>query len=473
MDLRPYGKVYRDQRVVPHLSEATPRILVLTTEPLPVPGSATTGAGLRAWGLTEGLRHHGLEVTVATPLLPEQEAQPDLPAGYSHVRYFRRGQLGDLLHQVNPTVVVLQHWGLAAEVPELSVPLAIDLAGPHLLERLFWGSRQAEKDLEEKLAALRRADFATCSGYHQRHYFYPYLAMAGFDLRSIDFPVVPYGLPATDTQPMPLPDEPTFVYGGAFLAWQDPSAALDVLLEEMDTAGRGRLLFYGGSHPALDASGGRFSELAQRLSQHPRVEMRGWKPFDQLVQEYRTEGSVALDLMAWNPERELAVTTRTMVYLHCGLPVIYNDYAELSNLIREHDCGWVLSPDDPESLRQLLRRILTGLEPLEDKRAAALRAAVDHPHHRGIEPLANFCRAPQVREGKLEAALAVHLSQVEKTRLQEELSRLRHPSRGGLGSLLKRLVPAPGKILAPAVYLLCWPRAILLWLRLRKTTLKL
>ena len=40
--------------------------LILTGEPLPLPGRVTTGAGLRAWGLKEGLRCAGLDVWVAT-----------------------------------------------------------------------------------------------------------------------------------------------------------------------------------------------------------------------------------------------------------------------------------------------------------------------------------------------------------------------------------------------------------------------
>src|SRR5690606_28942268 len=107
----------------------------------------------------------------------------------------------------------------------------------------------------------------------------------------------------------------------------------------MDKAGRGRLRFYGGAHPSMDASGGRFVALYKTLQHHPRVELCGWKPFAELTAEYAEKGHVALDLMQRNPERELAYTTRTMVYLQCGLPVIYNDYSEISHLIRANDCG--------------------------------------------------------------------------------------------------------------------------------------
>ena len=40
-------------------------ILLVTTEPVPLPGLTATGAGLRAWALAEGLRSRGFEVEVA------------------------------------------------------------------------------------------------------------------------------------------------------------------------------------------------------------------------------------------------------------------------------------------------------------------------------------------------------------------------------------------------------------------------
>src|SRR5690606_28519228 len=107
------------------------------------------------------------------------------------------------------------------------------------------------------------------------------------DLQSDQFPVIPFSVPPIAPAGQPPPGaEPTFIYGGAFLAWQNPANAITWLLEEMDSADRGRLLFYGGAHPAMDASGGKFIGLYKKLQAHPRVELRGWKPFSELIEEY-------------------------------------------------------------------------------------------------------------------------------------------------------------------------------------------
>lgn len=374
-------------------------VLVITTEPLPVSNGLTTGAGLRAWGLAQGLSSRGFHVTIATPLEGDQAHAQAANATDNRVRYFQRTEMQRLLSDVKPDVVVMQHWGLVYALPPLECPLAIDLAGPHLLERLYWGNPDPQRDLEEKLAALRRADFITCGGIYQRHYFIPYLRMAGFDVRSDTFPVIPFSVP-----PHPLETEadmdaePTFIYGGAFLAWQNPERALRLLLEEMDRAGRGRLLFYGGSHPSIDASGGKFIDLYQYLKSHPRVEMRGWKPFWDLVREYAAEGHVALDLMQRNPERELAYTTRTMIYMYCGLPVIYNNYSELSSLIESSESGWCLDPEDEGEFRELVGSILRNPAIATAKRPRARDVANRQNWDATITPLADFCANPIKRQ---------------------------------------------------------------------------
>lgn len=377
-------------------------ILVITTEPLPVPGGLTTGAGLRAWGLAEGLRSRGYRVTIATPLEGDQAHTQAANPTDDQVIYFARPDLPNAIAAVAPDAIVMQHWGLMYQVPPTEIPLIIDLAGPHLLERLYWGTGDPRRDLEEKIHALSRADFVICGGEYQRHYFYPYLHLAGFDLTGDSFPVIPFSVgPEAPAGEPPPGAEPTFIYGGAFLAWQNPEKAITALLEEMDNAGCGRLLFYGGAHPQMDASGGRFVDLYRRLKNHPRVELRGWKPFADLAAEYAAEGHVALDLMARNPERELAYTTRTMVYLWCGLPVIYNNYSEISGLIHQHNCGWTLDSEDDAGFRAVVREILAHPDAFLPLRANARSAALAQSWDKTIAPLADYCARIENEPGAL------------------------------------------------------------------------
>jgi hypothetical protein len=416
------------------------RILILTTEPLPFPGLVTTGAGLRAWGLARGLESAGLTVEAAMPddhldgLDPERRAAVE-------PHCFSRARLGEFVRDRSPDGIVMQHWGMMRELGHVDCPLAIDLAGPHLLERRFWGSRSPEGDRAEKIEALRRADFATCSGRSQRFYFLPFLEMAGFDASDPALcPVIPFSADPT-LPPEGERDLACFVYGGMFLPWQDPSRALMTLLDTFGAVGRGRLRFFGGAHPTVDVSQGRFDRLVERLEslsqaddstelaevslRHAAVEMCGLRPFDELVVEY-CRAAVALDLMERNAERELAFATRTVVYLWCGLPVIHGDYTDLSPLIERYDAGWTLDPNDTARLREIVETILREPGLVRKKGQNARRLVAERlTWDKTIGPLAAWCREPKRREDKQIVAMREELRERRLAEVEKELASVR------------------------------------------------
>lgn len=407
------------------------KILLLTTEPLPLAGWPTTGAGLRAWSLGLALRGRGHDVTLLMPddaaagFKPAEGTAPPTREFPAWVETFSRRNLAGDARLRECDAIVLQHWGMARDLPELSVPLAIDLAGPHLLERRLWGSTSPEADLAEKLDALRRADFITASGHRQRLYFIPFLQMAGWETGGLDdlAPVIPYSL-VPDPTPAPARAD-RFIYGGFFLPWQDPTEAVEAVLTELDAAGRGELLFIGGAHPHADVSGGRFEPLLKKLQAHPRVKLIGPRSYDAYLALLR-EGGIALDLMARNAEREIAFTTRTVQYMACGLPVIHDNYSELGEMIERTGAGWTFDPGETDRLRALVRGILRDeVDVLGSRRAALALVQEELNADLTIEPLDRFCRAPCERAGKLRERLAFEERAVRSGKLEAELRETR------------------------------------------------
>jgi hypothetical protein len=432
------------------------KILVLTTEPLPFPGLVTTGAGLRAWGLARGLESAGLSVEVAMPeehldgLDPERRAEIE-------PHCFARPRVGAFVRRRSPDAIVMQHWGLMRELGPVDCPLAIDLAGPHLLERRFWGSQSPEADRAEKIAALRQADFVVCSGRSQRLYFLPFLDQAGFDLGDPSLcPVIPFSA-APNLPPEAERDPACFVYGGMFLPWQNPARPLTTLLETMEAVGRGRLRFFGGAHPSVDVSQGKFDALIERLSRHPSVEMCGLRPFDELVGEYGRAG-VAMDLMERNAERELAFPTRTVIYMWCGLPVIHSDYTDLAPLIERYDAGWVLDPADTTRLRETVEAILREPDVAPAKGRNARRLVAERlTWDKTIGPLAAWCLRPRIREEKHAAAMREEARERRLGELEADLAAVRRELDTLRGKWIFRLSQQRrvwGPILAPFAFLL-------------------
>lgn len=379
----------------------SPKILILTTEPLPLPGLPTTGAGLRAWSLGFGLRAAGLQNVQMAFAADSVRGKAIDTSAVPGVLTFERSRLDEFVEAQAPDAIVFQHWGFLNELKkDHGCPIAIDLAGPHLLERQLWSSPTPEEDLREKLTALSRADFVVSGGKFQRHYFLPFLVQAGHDPRQTLCPVIPFSLSPDLPEPAAARDCQTFFFGGMFLPWQDPEATLRTVVEALEEQERGKLLFIGGPHPAGDVSGGKFDELQDFLKQSDRVEMQNVMPFDEMLARLRHCGT-AIDMMPRNAERELAFPTRTVTYMWAGLPVIHNTYDELAEPIERGKAGWTFDTTDQKSVKKLIVRLLGHREDV--KRRSKNAQALVRKHYtwdKTITPLAEWCRDPKPREGK-------------------------------------------------------------------------
>jgi glycosyltransferase involved in cell wall biosynthesis len=420
-------------------SESTPRrVLVISPDILPYPGMPTVGSGLRAWSLGWGLRCLGHQVLFSMPkdalIGREKLAPPEIvELAWEH------DTLLDIVLAAQPDVLVVCNWPILALLPTdaLEIPIALDQHGPHYLERTYQKAGDPDENAREKVGALRKADFFTCPGRKQREYFQSWLEKAGWteQERQEQMGVIPISLSPDLPERNPA-GELTFVYGGVFLPWQDPSTALQVLVETMERRESGRLLLFGGKHPVHRVGTGVFDALVAQLEKSPRVTIAGMVPHEALIAEY-TRAHVAIDLMKRNPERELAFTTRTVEYLWCGLPVIYNDYAELSEYIREYNAGWTIDPENRGAIAAVLDEIFSAPDALSERAQNAQRLVRQClTWDKTIAPLDHFIRYPKRR---------LHDPTVEHVVMQKRNLGVRHLldeawfhyRRGGLGALWK------------------------------------
>jgi glycosyltransferase involved in cell wall biosynthesis len=398
-------------------------VLVVANDMLPYPGQPVSGSGLRAWGLGEGLRLRGHDVRYA---MPAASADSNTPRGPEGPLLYELPDLGNVLRASGAEVVVFQHWVAVGAAAGLDVPVALDLHGPLMIETAF--QRRPDVDPEElaraKLEAFRRADFVSCAGEQQRFYFLAWLLLSGGDVTGDAISVIPVSLPPEAPEHEWPSNEVNFVYGGMFLPWQDPSVGLLTLVSVLESEGAGRLDFFGARHPMYpDMETPLLDELERRLQDSPRVTVHGLWPRDRLLDHYR-KSFVAIDLMRRNSERELAFTTRTAEYLWCGLPVIYNDYGELTSMIRDYEAGWISSPEDADTLRELLRKIVHDPAEIRRRSANAHRLARERLNWaRTIDPLDDFCRDPLRRETSERSALVVGRDDADMWRDQLEALR--------------------------------------------------
>jgi hypothetical protein len=147
-----------------------------------------------------------------------------------------------------------------------------------------------------------------------------------------------------------------------------------------------------------------------QLATMPSVQMSGLLPHDALVERY-TRAHVAVDVMQPNAERQLAVPSRTVHYMWCGLPVIHAAFSEVAAVIREYEAGWVVRHDDPDGLRAVVTSILA--DPAEAQRRgenAARLARERFTWDVTVDALDRFVRDPDLRSARMSRATPLYAS---------------------------------------------------------------
>lgn len=381
------------------------KVLLFANDLMPFGSLPTSGGGLRCFQLMKGLEAHGVEVIASMPgftFLAEQHFD-DIPP--EQREYFWRWETQDnLVRRVKPDVVLFasnwDHFNLRADH---DVPIVIDLHGSRLIETTMWGNPVST---DHKVAVLARADCLLAAGTRQRSYFYGWLTQAGRVPRDEHFiRYIPISLGPELPQHVELDpggdETPHIVSGGGWFPWQNQSTAIFRACREVVARDRGIIELYGTPHetptvsPEEQAIRNVYRQVQKLAAESPRVKARGYVGRDRLVEVYR-HASVALEAMRYNLERELAFTTRTIEYLWCGLPVIYHNYGEISEHIREYDAGWVVDPEGESEIAAALDEIFCDAAAVARKSANAQQLVRDRfTWDKTILPLLDFLRHPK------------------------------------------------------------------------------
>ncbi len=400
-------------------SDLPKEVLVISPDVLPVGDIAASGSGIRAWALGKGLESRGHHVHFTMPAAALVGREEMVPAAYTQGAWTAEN-LQSIVDAMTPDVVVSCGWPNMTWLRRANVPVALDLTGPHLLERIYQRHLDPLTNAAEKVDGISRGDFFTCIGERQRHYFISWLAQAGVDLDRImeRLRVIPYSLSPEQPehhwpQSWHAPENDIgvrFLYGGIFLPWQNPGPALTTVAETLEEQGTGRLEIIGGKHPFHAVHTGGFGPLVSRLLENPRVTISDLLPHDKLVERY-TRAHVAIDVMMPNAERELAFPSRTVHYFWCGLPVIHAEFSEVAPYIKEYEAGWVVPPDDPRALKRVLLSILADPDEAKRRGTNAQRLASElFSWDKTVTDLANFVKTPNLRPERMRRGYAASAS---------------------------------------------------------------
>jgi len=342
------------------------KALIFATDVLPCPGLPTSGTALRTFGFKSGFESQGCETRVCVPKMAfettwsKASAELRLELAQFEPYLFDHLNSDHLVYDYQPDFVYCGHWPAAHFTKRPDCPVVIDLAGPHLLERFYQGSGDYAGGIIAKLNALSSADYFIVSGNRQREYFTSFLIRAGIEELDQRIILAPMALPPIcPTRTRISGQEMKFLFAGIFLPWQDPSVGLKAVVSTLTRENKGLLRLIGGTHPTYPVPPGVYESLFESFKSSSRVSRSELLPLEKLNEEM-LQSDVAVDLMAWNLERELAVTIRTTTYLASGLPVIYNNFSDLSELIDKYNAGWTVNPTDEVAIGKVVSEILAN-----------------------------------------------------------------------------------------------------------------
>lgn len=359
------------------------RVVVIANDVVPGQGVPVAAAGLRAFGLAEGLRAHGFEVTLAVARhIVERTWRRRLPppAPRGTVAIATR-DLARYVATTRPRAVVFTNSHAVDGLGRTpGVRYVYDFFAPKMLELSY---RSANGFPREELAALRArklrglalADAVIVNGAKKVGYVYGWLTQTDRDVRSVPVEVVPMCVPPHLVERPPYRPVRLGV-AGYLQPWSPPGPWVQPVLRHVDD-GRAQLDLVVAAH--WGRIGGEPVPMHPAfgpLLSHPRVEAHTPMRFADF-RRFLDEVDVSVDLFEHNLERELAMVTRTVVALASGVPVVHPPFTEVSPYIRDYDAGWLVDPREEAAIDAALEEIVSFPEVLTEKRANARALAVD------------------------------------------------------------------------------------------------
>lgn len=355
--------------------EGKKRVLIVFHGQLPGAHSPAPGIALRAWTLGEGLRRHGVEVCYTSRRQDQRHPpEPGQPPVYP---FEGPAELQAIAERLAPSLILAVGADSMSWLRPLQIPIVLDLFAPRLLENQ-WETDDPAQETLAWLDALSRADYFIVTTQRARYLLLGQLPLAGVDCRSDRLLTIPLSIllpEASERQPPHrFTEHPLLVAGGVAWPWQDPRWALEQAVGVLKQHPNARLRLLRGAYP-LHAPGQQVQPLP--IDPTPPVEVEGMLPYADMLKLFETAWG-ALDLMAPNLEREVALSFRQLDALRTGLPLIIGAHAPLAPLIADFEAGWVVRHGDADALQQALAELLQGGRALERKSRNVQKLARKH-----------------------------------------------------------------------------------------------
>ncbi|MCA0345577.1 MAG: glycosyltransferase family 4 protein [Actinobacteria bacterium] len=439
---------------------ASSRVLVITGDVL---GAKMAGPAIRAWEMAKALRE------VCEVRLVSTQAST-LEHDDFHVSYADEAELRRQVEWCD--ALVFQGYTLSTFpwIRGTGKIIVADIYDPMHLEYLEQGkddsprkrTKMTEYISEVLNVQLELADFMLCASEKQRDFWLGQLSAVSrinplvYDrdpsLRSL-LDIAPFGIsntPAVQTrhaikgevEGIDLDDQ-VIIWGGGVYNWFDPLTLIRAVSQLVASHPKLRLYFLGVKHPNPDVPAMRMAAETMRLSDE--LGLTGthvffnteWVDYEDRV-NYLLDADLGVSTHFEHVETAFSFRTRILDYLWAGLPIVSTDGDTFAGLIKAHDLGAVVPPEDVDALAEAIESVLYSAErdaTSERVREFGLTMRWDHT----LGALIAFCQNPY------RAADRERRSSPVGKESKRAVGRLRHTTiwrhTEGLRLFIRKLIP--------------------------------
>ena len=408
--------------------------------------SVATGNSVRAYYLAKGLVDHGHQVTYTYPRelakFTSNEIDNSLP-GIRVTNFISKKELSRLIKNEQPDLLVVGYWELLDYLDEtIAVPIVLDVVAPRILEIMFQTEFDLDAETMHMLTLYRRADRFLVGNERQRHFLLPWLIMAGIDCRfEIPIDIVPISSQPCQERPPKQKDSLwRFVSGGVSWPWRNSEAWFDKIVTTLENEQlyKSELCLFSGKY-LYGNKGDNLSVEIEETHKKNVLRKHNLLAYGAMQQFLLHQSDIGIELADYNIEREYSQSFRIIEFMRAGLPVICNDYLEISSLIESYDAGWVVHSKD--ELPSLLQNILGDSSELERKSKNALRLIEEHFNYlQTIRPVIDYALKPNKIKRTLPiSAIASRNAIPSSGNAYNLLARIRSTIKQNAISLLKRI----------------------------------
>lgn len=396
---------------VPHLT----KVLVVTHDTL---GRKMAGPAIRALEIARTLHTHSSVRLVSV-------TESNLDGEKFPVLFVTEDELRKEVEEAE--VLIFQGFTLQSYpwIAETDAFVVADLYDPMNLEILEQnkGLSETEQAHANRIATealtrqLERADFMICASEKQRDFWLGHLAsLCRLDHLNYDrdpslrklIDVVPFGIQEEDPTtaqgkikgvvPGISKTDRVIIWGGGIYNWFDPLTLIQAVNRLSDSHNDIKLFFLGAQHPnphvpAMKVANEAY-ELAQELDlldSHVFFHHE-WVPYEDRA-DYLLDADLGVSTHFDHIETAFSFRTRILDYFWAGLPTVCTQGDSLSALIKAHNLGLTVAPQDEEGLAKALSEALYGEKhAVFRSNVEGFREAMRWPEV--MKPLIDYCQAP-------------------------------------------------------------------------------